>query len=230
MSKSRSSSDGGVKKLAQLLPPSAVDAPLADAEASGTRSTAPTGCWPLLQIALGMSIGQGIGSLFGDNIIGDLIGLAAAVPATLVVGVATGLVLIYQWLFGGPSLGAGQAMPVGQAAADESHFFQPLPAAADLSAVNSGMSDGWQDEVSGFGGTVAGPFALAGLKMTGPRGGQPGSVDIAIAIDAGAVDAGAFGEGVSRAGLMPLAPPLTLSFAIAESWAVAPPARLERAT
>ncbi len=180
---------------------------------------------PVLQIALGVSIGQGIGSLFGDNIIGDLIGLVAAVPATLVVGVASGIILIYQWLFGGPSVGAGQAVPAGQEVSDEGHFFQPLPAAADLYAMNFGISDGWQDEVSGFGGVTAGPFALAGLKMTGPRGDQPGSVDITIAVHAGAV-----GDGVSQAGPMPPTPPLTLSFAVAESWVVAPPARLERAT
>ncbi|MFY9490053.1 MAG: hypothetical protein WAP49_04150, partial [Mycobacterium sp.] len=126
---------------------------------------------PLLQIALGLSIGRGIGSLFGDNIIGDLIGLAAAVPATLVVGVASGIILIYQWLFGGPSIGAGQAVPAGQQVSDESHFFQPLPAAADLIV-------------------TAGQFTLAGLMMTGPDVNRPGSVDITVTVDAGPVDGG----------------------------------------
>jgi len=43
LSQSRSSSDDGAKKLAQLLPPSAVDALLADAEASGTPIDGPDG-------------------------------------------------------------------------------------------------------------------------------------------------------------------------------------------
>ena len=43
MSQSRSSSDDGAKKLVQLLPPSAVDALLADAEASGTPIDGPDG-------------------------------------------------------------------------------------------------------------------------------------------------------------------------------------------
>lgn len=55
---------------------------------------------PSLQIALGMSIGAGIGSLFGDNVFGELIGMAAGLPITVVIGLAAGVVGILEWLFG----------------------------------------------------------------------------------------------------------------------------------
>ena len=85
-----------------------------------------------LQLALGFSIGQGIGSLFGDNIVGDLVGLVAAFPATLAVGVTASIVGIFQWLFGAPSVGANRTALAAQALAGDSRFFQPLPGAADL--------------------------------------------------------------------------------------------------
>jgi hypothetical protein len=121
---------------------------------------------PGLQIALGVSIGQGIGSLFGNNLIGDLIGVVAAVPVTLVIGVASGIIDLYQWLFGGPGVGAGQAVPAGQALGGGGRLVPPLAAA--------GVS---RDEI-----LTAGGFTLAGLTLTGPDGDRPGSVDIAVAV------------------------------------------------
>lgn len=56
---------------------------------------------PALQIALGMSIGQGIGSLFGDNIIGGLIGFATGVPVTLAIGVGSAIIGFLDWILGG---------------------------------------------------------------------------------------------------------------------------------
>jgi hypothetical protein len=127
---------------------------------------------PALQIALGVSIGQGIGSLFGNNLIGDLIGVVAAVPVTLVIGVGSGIVELYQWLFGGPGVGAGQAVPAGQAFGGGGRLVPPLAAAG----------------VSRDGVLTAGGFTLTGLTMTGPDGDRPGSVDIAVAVDVGTVE------------------------------------------
>ncbi|MGI9161885.1 MAG: hypothetical protein ACR2JI_03010, partial [Mycobacterium sp.] len=58
-----------------------------------------------LQLALGVSVGQGIGSLFGDNSVGTLIGTVAAVPATVVIGIGSAIIGFFQWIFGRPSFG-----------------------------------------------------------------------------------------------------------------------------
>lgn len=100
---------------------------------------------PTLQIALGMSIGAGIGSLFGDNIVGDVIGVAAGLPITLAIGIAAGLVQIYQWLIGKQN---EQWTPAAQAASSESHYFQVVPAAADLYVTNTITLD-WQAVAAG---------------------------------------------------------------------------------
>ena len=110
-----------------------------------------------LQLALGFSIGQGIGSLFGDNIVGDLIGLVAAFPATLAVSVTAGIVGIYQWLFGAPSVGVDRTALAAQALAGDSRFFQPLPGAADL-------------------------YVMDALVAAQPEGDQPRTVDITMAV------------------------------------------------
>ena len=110
-----------------------------------------------LQLALGFSIGQGIGSLFGDNIVGDLIGLVAAFPATLAVSVTAGIVGIYQWLFGAPSVGVDRNALAAQALAGDSRFFQPLPGAADL-------------------------YVMDALVAAQPEGDQPRTVDITMAV------------------------------------------------
>ena len=98
---------------------------------------------PLLQIALGMSIGQGIGSLFGDNIVAEVIGLAAGVPVTLVIGVGSGIVGFLQWVFGRPSIGVTPSASAAQVPSAESHYFQSLPAAVGSSAA-SAIIIGWQ--------------------------------------------------------------------------------------
>ncbi len=55
---------------------------------------------PELQIALGFSIGAGIGSLFGDNIIGEVIGWVSGFPATVGVGIAAAVIGVYEWIIG----------------------------------------------------------------------------------------------------------------------------------
>ena len=75
---------------------------------------------PFLQIAFGMSLGHGIGSLFGDNVFGELIGVAAAVPATLGVVISSAIVGFFEWIFGRPSVGvipsaAAEDLPVWRA-------------------------------------------------------------------------------------------------------------------
>ncbi len=58
-----------------------------------------------LQIAVGMSLGRGMGSVFGDNVVGDAIGAVAGFNATIVVFLAAGAVQLYEWLSGEARLG-----------------------------------------------------------------------------------------------------------------------------
>ena len=51
-----------------------------------------------------VAIGQGIGSLLGDNIVGAIVGGVTGVAATLLIGLAAGLTLLFN-----PSLGAASS-------------------------------------------------------------------------------------------------------------------------
>ena len=84
---------------------------------------------PLLQIAVGMSLGQGVGSLFGDNIFGNLIGAAVAVPATLVIGATSAVLGFLELLFGRPTYGPSPA--AAQAGSGHSQHAQQLSSVAD---------------------------------------------------------------------------------------------------
>jgi hypothetical protein len=69
---------------------------------------------PALQIAAGMAIGQGIGSLLGDNIFGTVAGGVLGVTASAFVVVASGLALLVSGLsslfgLGGAAAAAGSA-------------------------------------------------------------------------------------------------------------------------
>lgn len=135
---------------------------------------------PLLQVALGMSIGQGIGSLLGDNIVGHFVGLVAGVPITLVIGVGSGIALVYQWLFGGPSLAVN---PAGVQSA-ESHFFQPLSAASDTYVISAIIPDLRGAEVSREAILANAQFTLTGMTLTEPDGAEPGSLDVMMTVAA----------------------------------------------
>ena len=50
---------------------------------------------PAVQIALGMAVGQGVGSLFGVNPVGFVVGQVVGITATLVIGVGSGIALIF---------------------------------------------------------------------------------------------------------------------------------------
>ena len=69
---------------------------------------------PGLKIAVAMAIGQGIGSLLGDNLLGAAVGGVVGVTATLFVGVASGFALLVRGLgslfgLGGAAAAAGSA-------------------------------------------------------------------------------------------------------------------------
>lgn len=76
---------------------------------------------PFLQIAVGMSIGRGVGLLLGDNVVADLVGVAVGVPAALAVSIGAGIAGILQWLFGKPTYGVNPAASTSQASSGGKH-------------------------------------------------------------------------------------------------------------
>ena len=94
---------------------------------------------PFLQIAVGMSLGQGIGSLFGDNIFGDLIGAVAAVPATLVIGATSAVLGFVELIFGRPTYGPSPA--AARVGSEHSHHAQQIAVVDDLYIWNSVIRD-----------------------------------------------------------------------------------------
>ncbi|MFM9033593.1 MAG: hypothetical protein ACKOQ4_04790, partial [Mycobacterium sp.] len=140
-----------------------------------------------LQIALGSAIGQGIGSLFGDNIFGRSIGLVAGLPITITISATAGFLRVYNWLSGGwavtPIGGQSQSTFAAQAA-PAGGLFQPAPAASDLYEISAVVPDAanarrYRDALTGDG-----RFTLTHLGVTEPDADQPGSVDLTIAVDA----------------------------------------------
>ena len=72
---------------------------------------------PFLQIAFGMSLGQGVGSLFGDNAVAQLIGVAVGVPAAVAVVGGSLIAGLLQWLFGRPTYAVTPAAAAANARA-----------------------------------------------------------------------------------------------------------------
>ncbi|WP_163806739.1 beta strand repeat-containing protein [Mycolicibacterium anyangense] len=102
---------------------------------------------PQLQIAFGMAVGQGIGSLLGDNPVGFIVGGVVGVAATVLIGAASGLTLLVNGLrnlFGGaPAASSASVL----------YVIEPVPAPAELdTAVTavSGLPRAASVDVGGF--------------------------------------------------------------------------------
>jgi hypothetical protein len=142
-----------------------------------------------VRYALGFSIGQGIGSLFGDNIVGRLIGAVAGVPVTVTLEIATGFLRFYDWLSSGwavaPDFSTSQITPSAAASLPNgSHYFQPVPAAADLYVMNAVLLDRRQAGAAREALDGDGQVTLTGLTVNEPEGDQPGSLDVTMTLDA----------------------------------------------
>lgn len=77
--------------------------PLSEVTDSAVRTVIST---PSLQFALGMAIGQGIGSVFGVNPVGFVVGQAVGITATVVIAVGSGVALVLD-AFSVPALPSG---------------------------------------------------------------------------------------------------------------------------
>ena len=141
---------------------------------------------PMLQVALGTSVGQGIGSLFGDNIVGLLVGGVAGITATVVIGIASGLTLLFTG--GGPVIGAA-ATTGGQLA--EGHFLETVTVAGDLYVMTAVIPDSQFAAVLGEAAATEGGLVLTEMTVTGPDESRAEALDIQMAIGAaGHTDAG----------------------------------------
>ncbi|MCW1959482.1 MAG: hypothetical protein KIH64_013260 [Mycobacterium sp.] len=139
---------------------------------------------PKVRYALSFSIGQGIGSLFGDNIIGRLIGTVAGVPIAITLDITTGIERFYEWLSSGWATSPDYNPGAAASLPNSSHYFQPVPAATDLYVMNAVVLD--RSNASAVRDAIAGDgrFTLTGLTVNDPDGNQPGSLDVMMAVEA----------------------------------------------
>ena len=136
---------------------------------------------PALQVALGTSLGEGIGSLFGDNLVGLLIGGAAGITATVVIGIASGLTLLFTG--GGPVVGAAAAT---DAKLTEGHFFETVTVPGDLFVMTAVMTDPQVAAVLREAVATDGGLVLTEMTVTGPEENEAEALDIQMAIGAAA--------------------------------------------
>ena len=134
---------------------------------------------PMLQVALGTSVGLGVGSLFGDNIVGLLVGGVVGITATVVISIASGLTLLFTG--GGPVVGAA-ATTNGQLA--DGHFFETVTMPGDLYVMTAVIPDSQvAAALSGVAATEGG-LVLTEMTVMGPEETQADALDIQMAIGA----------------------------------------------
>jgi hypothetical protein len=137
---------------------------------------------PGLQGAIGISVGYGIGSLFGDNVVGYMVGFAAGAAATITISIVAGLVRTFQMMFPGATAVADTSTTslVSPAAA----YFNNVFAAADGSyAMSAIVAD--QDGVEALGrGLAAGGLTLTDVLLSGITEEDSQFVDVTVMIDA----------------------------------------------
>jgi hypothetical protein len=134
--------------------------------------------WPL-QLALGMSFGAGVGSLFGDNIFGAVIGDVVGFGSSVVIALAGGIT----WLFvgGGPVIRS--ATVVGDSGGD-GYFFELLPTADRLSTMRATVLQVPDAAAVRAMSATDNPFTLIESTFTQPKtSAQPGFLSLQIAVD-----------------------------------------------
>jgi len=140
-----------------------------------------------LQLALGTSLGAGVGSLFGDNIFGAVIGDVVGFGSSVVIALAGGIT----WLFidGGPVIRAAAAAggPVS-----DGYFFELLPTTDDLSTMRATLLQGPDAAVVRSMSATGNPFTLTEGTFTQPEtSAQPGFLRLRIAVDGAKLSLGA---------------------------------------
>ena len=121
---------------------------------------------PQMPRVIGFAIGQGIGSLFGQNIIGAAIGGVVGIGATVVLGLTFGVINIFRALTGRDSNVPGAAAATVVSTADGDDFVGRVPAPGDLYAMKAIVED-WSDvELLHQGATGDGGLVLTKLDVT----------------------------------------------------------------
>jgi len=150
---------------------------------------------PSLQVALGASIGYGIGALVGnDTLGGTVLRVAAGAAATVVIVVAAGIINLYDWLFGADGLFSAQPRSAVQAQRTGSSHVEIVEQTAvsgGLYTMKATVPDPLDPEVPLLGNIAEHRFVLTEMSMAGPDDTQPGAVDIAMTIETGDSDSSA---------------------------------------
>jgi hypothetical protein len=134
--------------------------------------------WPL-QLALGMSLGAGVGSLFGDNIFGAVIGDLVGFSSSVMIALAGGVTWLY--IGGGPVIRAAAA---ADAPLSDGYFFELLPTADNLSALRATVLQGPDAAAVRDMSAAGNPFTLIESTFTQPEtSAQPGFLNLRIAVD-----------------------------------------------
>jgi hypothetical protein len=145
---------------------------------------------PAMQGAVGISLGYGIGSLFGANIVGDLVGFAAGTAATITISILAGLVRTFQTMF--PSAGTGLVQSQSTALVSPNAAHNNVFAAADGSyAMSSIVADQAGVEALGRGLTTDGGLTLSDVALTGLTDAGSEFVDVTLTIAATSTEADA---------------------------------------
>jgi hypothetical protein len=149
---------------------------------------------PNVQGAFGIALGQGIGSLFGDNLFGDVVGFAAGVAATITISVLASLARVFEQLAAAVSPAAALAKPAASSGAGGSDYFFQHAAAGDLDAVAVLVRTEHEANALHRAATSGG-LALTEMTFTGPADEESNYLDINMTIDASS----ASGSGAEQA-------------------------------
>ena len=134
-----------------------------------------------LQVAIGTSLGQAVGSLFGDNPVGSIVGWVAGGAATLVIGLASGLTLLFTGGVG-PVYGSGTASD----STANSRFFEVGGALGDTYLMRAVIGNGRAAEALRRGIAADGQFILTELAVSGlDQPDQAGDLNVQVVIDTG---------------------------------------------
>ncbi|MGB0970988.1 MAG: hypothetical protein ACPGVG_08505 [Mycobacterium sp.] len=144
---------------------------------------------PTVQVALGVSIGYGVGALVGnDSLAGTVLRVAAGATAAVVIVVAAGIVNLYESLFGADGLFSAQpraAVHAQRTGSSQVDIIEQTPVSGGTYTMEATVPDPLDPEAPLLGNIAAHRFVLTEMSMAGPEGRHPGAVDIAMTIETG---------------------------------------------
>jgi hypothetical protein len=135
---------------------------------------------PDLQYAVGMALGVGVGSVFGDNLVGLLVSGTVGVSATVLISIAAGIARVVMALQ--QAYTAAQSFPAPPAAAahPNGHFFEQISVSSDLVVMNA-IVPNWSDSaVIRPANAVANNLVLTAINMDASAPGNALAVNLMV--------------------------------------------------